>query len=187
MNKILLFFLFYILIPTIGSTQTADTYLGFGIHGGLFLHTSKSSTYYEPGSLIEGEFLFNFDKSFGLAFNYDISSSRTKYPVANYVSYLEQFHELSVGPRFTFLNSKIKLFSEIQFGLFSTINPEDRIEGAGFGLDMNLSVGAKYTIIKEIDIFSKVKCHNPFNCSLYAFTAGFNVNLFYHLKEKNNL
>jgi hypothetical protein len=163
----------------IGYSQESEICLGFGAHTGyLVLKNNNDGSERKNAFIIELESALSFSKNLSLVLNYDITSyqSKSHYEVNYFRSHLR---ELALGLRYTPFRSRFIIFCEGQASIAgenNTDNPplEQESNIGAFGIGLNFGIGAKYSIIKQLDAYLKIKRHF---FSAYAITGGLNFNL----------
>jgi len=178
--KVIYFLLLSILFFTcIGNSQESEICLGFGVHTGyLVLKNNNDGSERKNAFIIEFESALSFSKNLSLVLNYDITSyqSKSHYEV-NY--FRSNLRELALGLRYTPFRSRFIIFCEGQASIAgenNTDNPplEQKSNIGAFAIGFNIGIGAKYSIIKQLDAYVKVKRHF---FGAYAITGGLNFNL----------
>ncbi|MCX6164013.1 MAG: outer membrane beta-barrel protein [Ignavibacteriae bacterium] len=175
MKQYILLFSLLLFFSSSVISQNEESVLSLGIHGGLFvLKNSEDGTKKNNSFITEFELAINFSKHVTLMFNYDFTSYDSKGP-NDKVYYQHDLKEFSVGFRISPFKSRFTVFCEGQASIAGEFQPNIYHEaGVPFDIGFNIGIGAKYSIIKQLDAFLKIKRHfwNP-----YSFTVGINFNL----------
>lgn len=191
MKNIYLFFLILLLfIHLSGFAQNNGPYLSFGLHGGIvFVDNKPTSEYYSStGPFLEAEFAVNINRSFAPFIAYDIGTIRKRESSFTYTGsgysmkeniYLMHYRLIYLGFRYTYNpNNKFGVFAQTQIGLGKQYSP-DKTRSHEFNLDevagdISIGLGAKYSIIKSLEVSTKAKFHGN---SIFSFFGGLNFNL----------
>lgn len=153
--------------------------LALGAHIGIMPLKTREEDGFERNSAFftEFELAFNFNKHLSISLNYDFASTQTKdNRYSNF--YEENIRGVALGLRYSPFKTRFKPYCEGQFIIFGSSSPnkpiiESEWKMGSFGAGVNFGVGAKYSIIKQLDAFLKTK----FNRFFYTITVGLNFNL----------
>lgn len=177
MKKYLLI-LFLFSFPLISYSQYDDNpCLAFGVHVGNMFGKAREEDGFERKSAVytELDLAFNFNRRISIAFDFDITSTRTR-DNQNSNFYSEDLKLMALGVRYSPLKTRLKIFAESQFFLTvskTSAKPVPSEALGSFGGGINFGLGAKYSIVNELDAFLKAKVQQYF----YTVTAGLNFNL----------
>jgi hypothetical protein len=178
--KFIYFFLLLLLflLPELSFSQEEnDMCLALGAHTGIMPHKTREDGFERNSAVFtELEVAFNFNRRISISFNYDFASPQTRTNQdSNY--YSEDIKGIALGLRYSPLKTRLKIFCEGQFFIFGSTGPvmtkESEWKLGSFGAGVNYGIGAKYSIIKQLDAFLKTK----FNRYFYTITLGLNFNL----------
>jgi hypothetical protein len=159
------------------SQEENDMSLAFGIHTGIMPHKTREDGFERnTASFTELEVAFSFNRRISIAFNYDFAAAQTR--DNQYTNFHdEKIKGIALGLRYSPLKTRLKIFCEGQFIIFGSASDKKPIEAewkmGSFGAGVNYGVGAKFSIIKQLDAFLKTK----FNRFFYTITLGLNFNL----------